>query len=184
MSTYYTRTDKPYEIKTKYLSDHEILIYTRDLPKYKCKDLFFNFKDDEDLSLDFVITFIGEVAASMIDGEKYSLNALHQIIDGDDHGFLTHVFSLKKKKLFGADALRVQYCLNEMVTCAKDGYTYIFNPNANKWIRVDKLVYVTFNSDEIEEKVKDGKTDDDFDIIHIDGDKTNNRLDNLIPVWK
>lgn len=59
----------------------------------------------------------------------------------------------------------------------KNGYDYLYNPYVDKWVRFDKFVYVQFNR---ENMIKSGLRDmDEFDLIHLDGDNSNNTLDNL-----
>lgn len=50
----------------------------------------------------------------------------------------------------------------------------VTDENTGKSFRRDMMVYVTFKGDELQ-----GLTEDDFDLLHLDGDINNCALDNL-----
>lgn len=50
-----------------------------------------------------------------------------------------------------------------------DGNVCVFNPTNKEWIRMDELVWESFGNEP-----RNGR-----EIIHIDGDPTNNAIDNL-----
>lgn len=87
--------------------------------------------------------------------------------DGEESPF--HVFMAKEKQHDGRRCLKITYIVEEMVQWPKNGKVYIFNDFATKWISMEELMWVTFN----------GKIPEGQEIRHLDGDLTNNRLDNL-----
>lgn len=149
--------------------------YTNGMKRFGLKELLIEY---DPLMIDDKVAekILREIGDQMYKGEIFDLRKTHYI---DDKDHLKHVFQLHKALMKGKMFLEVDYFIETMFTWPMhdgygDGYTYLFNGLTGDWIRLDKLVYCTFN-----EMPKGAESFDDFDLIHIDGNKMNNALDNL-----
>lgn len=115
---------------------------------------------------------LNDIAWSMIQGEHYEPGIRHYIDDGKDK--LYHVFWLynAQRKDDGEDVLMIDYVFDEIYTLPTNGKTYVFNPMGGKygtWVKVEDMMWEMFGNEP-----RNGR-----EIIHIDGDLTNNAIDNL-----
>lgn len=149
--------------------------YTKGMKKFGLKELLIDY---DPLMIDDKVAekILREIGEQMYEGEIFDLGKAHYI---DDKDHLKHVFHLRKTLMNGKLYLEVEYFTERMFVWPMhdgfgDGYTYLFNGLTGDWIRLDKLVYCTFNG-----SPEGTKSFDDFNLIHVDGDKMNNALDNL-----
>ena len=159
-----------FELNSKYDNDN-ILFYTSGLTKYGKKEVCYLFNPNSVMHFDFARDMIAGIASSMAEGEHYNLRTVQMITD--DNNKLIHAFRLFKSYKY-RKMVEIKYLTDpeDRIVYPLDGNVYLFNPNVDEWIRFDKLVYVSFKGDTV-------KGFDDFELIHIDGDKTNCKLDNL-----
>ena len=159
-----------FSLECKY-EDEGILFYTSGLIKYGKKEICYLFKLNSVMHFEFARDMVAGIASSMAEGEQYHLKSVQIITDDNDK--LIHAFRLFKSYKY-KKMLEIKYLADpkERIIYPLDGNIYLFNPNVDEWIRFDKLVYVSFKKDTVENF-------DDFELIHIDGDKTNCCLDNL-----
>ena len=149
--------------------------YTKGMKRFGLRELLIEYDPAmiDDKVAEKILLEIGE---KMYEGEIFDPRKTHYI---DDKDHLKHVFDLHKTLMDGKLFLEVEYFTETMFTWPMhdgygDGYTYLFNGLTGNWIRLDKLVYCTFNG-----TPEGTESFDDFDLIHIDGNKMNNALDNL-----
>ena len=146
--------------------DKPIDYHTHGLDKYGLKELCM-----EHVGKEFGNTcrdIINYVAAAMVDGEKFDVNFRHYVDDED--GKLIHAFDLADvTNKEGEELIYIDYLFETEYQYPADHHVYVFNEFSGKWVRVDELVWDSFGREP-----RNGR-----DIVHIDGDETNNAIDNL-----
>lgn len=140
--------------------------HTHGLEKHGLKNLCMEVSSKEYVNT--CAGIINRIAEAMVEGEKFEPDHLHYVDDGV--GELYDVFELYEvTNNEGEELLLIDYLFDEMYVLPTNGRVYVFNPVAGKWIKVEDLAWECFGNEP-----RNGR-----EIIHIDGDLTNNAIENL-----
>lgn len=114
-----------------------ISCHTHNMENYGLRNI--TMKAPDNTYVDFCYKVLTDVSRSMIEGEKYSINANHAIDDGDT-GKMIHAFRLVESKECddntGKPNLEIEYFFNERGLVPYNGGFYIFDHKNKKWIDI------------------------------------------------
>ena len=140
--------------------------HTHGLEKYGLKNLCMEVEGKEYSNA--CARIINRIAKDMVEGEVFKPDMRHYVDDGKDK--LYDVFDLYEvTNKEGEELLLIEYLFYEMYVLPTNCRVYVFNPVSEKWIKVEEIAWEMFG-----DEPQNGR-----DIIHIDGDLTNNAIDNL-----